>query len=72
MHKKLVNIVKFVGSGAELVQEMRNLWFYRFLHWFISGGCSVYVLVAKTILKALLWFSNFLKKLKIDRNISEL
>jgi len=64
-----VNIIKFVGSGIGVVQGMGMLWFYRFLHWFISGGCPVYVLVAKTILKGLLLFSNSLKKIKIDRNI---
>jgi len=68
----LVNIIKFVGSGAELLQDIGRLWFYRFLHWFISGGCPVYVLVCKTILKGLLLFSNSLKNIKIDRNVSEL
>ena len=68
----LVNIIKFVGSGAELVQEMGRLWFYRVLHRFISGGCSVYVLVAKTILKGLSLFSNSLKKINIERNVSDL
>jgi hypothetical protein len=32
VHKKLVNIIKFVRSGAELVQEMGSLWFYRFFY----------------------------------------
>jgi len=39
VHKMLVNIIKFVWSDVELFQEMGRLWFYRFLQWFISGGC---------------------------------
>jgi len=69
VHKMLVYIIKFVWSGAVLVQEMGRVWFYRFLQWFISGGCHVYVLVADTALKVLLLFSNSLKKIKMDRNV---
>ena len=37
--------MKFVFSCGVLVHNMRKLYLYRFLQWFVSGGHQVYVLV---------------------------
>jgi hypothetical protein len=52
-----VDIVKFVCSSEELVHKMWRLQFYRFLQWFISGGCQVYGMVANAVLKWTGWVS---------------
>jgi hypothetical protein len=45
------DITKSVCSSAELVRKMWSLQAYRFVQWFVSGGCPIYVLVAKKVLK---------------------
>jgi hypothetical protein len=46
VHKVSADTNKFVFSCAVLVHNMLKLCFYRFLHWFISEGHQVYILVA--------------------------
>lgn len=46
-----VDIIKFICSRAELVHEMQSVQFYRVLHWFIPGGCQVYILVDQMTFK---------------------
>ena len=52
-----VDIVKFICSSAELVHKMWRLQFHRFLQWFISGECQIYVLVANIVQQKTGWVS---------------
>jgi len=38
-----------VCSSTEMVRAVLRLWFQRFLQWFISGGCQVYILMANIV-----------------------
>jgi len=43
VHELSVDFIKFVYDSVELVHEMRKLYIYTFLQWFIRWGYQVYV-----------------------------
>ena len=48
VHKMYVDFIKSIFSSGTLAHKMLSLFFYSILQLFISGGCQVCVLVAKT------------------------